>query len=245
MKMAILSWTKLNPTIKLIDTKKSFFGQYLYKLIVRVPGCRLCHDTSGRPMDQLLTQRRLFITDKKMYNYAGSWWHQHAARRLEGADPNQLDQYRTLCNNNSDIKIRIEEPNITVYAKTEQELFDLASAEKSENILEFHSPSNAASLEALERGEIVVKRPTEYTHKIIFKETGKFDINLRESVYRYLESLGDTVKMTKSCKANLLLRKFWFTQTYFYTKDDSILTFLNLMAPDAIAGIYKLTYLEQ
>lgn len=245
MKMATLSWTKLNPTIKFVDTKKAFFGQYLYKVIVRVPGGRLCQTASDQPMDILLAGRQQFVEDRKSYNWGGSWWHRYAVIKLNNANVDQLTHYRSIYHTKSDIKIRVEEPNITLYAKTEQELFDIVKNEQPSNILELHSPATADSAMALDRGEIIVKRPTEYTHKIVFKESGKFDHALRESVFNYLTSLGDTVHMTNSTKQNLSMRKVWFTQCYFYTKDDSILTFLNLMAPDAIAGIYKLTYLDQ
>ena len=66
----MLSWTKLNSNVKIVDTKKKFFDKYLYKAVVYLPMGRLI----------LLEKPSLILgnylrrqDDEVSYNYAGSW----------------------------------------------------------------------------------------------------------------------------------------------------------------------------
>jgi len=163
-------------------------------------------------------------------------------RRLIDANVAQLEYFKKIVvEHEGQIKIRIEEPFLTIYADDESLLLNIADPEKVA-VTEFHRPSGTAAVAALNRGECIVKTATEYTHKVVFKELA-IGAESKASIYSYLTGLGDIVKMTKGCERNLRENRFWFTSSYFYTKDESILTFLNLIAPGAVAGIYKLTVL--
>ena len=163
-------------------------------------------------------------------------------RRLIDATVAQLEYFKKIIlEHEGQIKIRIEEPLLTIYADNESLLLNIADPEKAA-VTEFHRPSGTAAVAALNRGECIVKTATEYTHKVVFKELS-ISAESKASIYSYLTGLGDIVKMTKGCERNLRENRFWFTSSYFYTKDESILTFLNLIAPGAVAGIYKLTVL--
>jgi len=166
----------------------------------------------------------------------------HRDRRLIDATVAQLEYFKKIIlEHEGQIKIRIEEPLLTIYADNESLLLNIADPEKAA-VTEFHRPSGTAAVAALNRGECIVKTATEYTHKVVFKELS-ISAESKASIYSYLTGLGDIVKMTKGCERNLRENRFWFTSSYFYTKDESILTFLNLIAPGVVAGIYKLTVL--
>ena len=168
-----------------------------------------------------------------------------AARRnnmLIGANVSQLEYFKKIIlEHEGQIKIRIEEPTLTIYSDNESLLLNIADPEKAA-VTEFHRPSGTAAVAALNRGECIVKTATDYTHKVVFKELA-IGAESKANIYNYLTGLGDIVKMTKGCERNLRENRFWFTSSYFYTKDESILTFLNLIAPGVVAGIYKLTVL--
>lgn len=241
MKMATLSWTNLNPTVKIVDTKKKFFNRYLYKIVLHVPGCRLVSSTSDCSMEIQLTRRRQILDANQAYY---SWGSYSRSAALKEAKIEQLEYFKNIIQKyNKQVKIRIEEPYLTLYADNEDVLMDIARAEPR-SLIEVHRPASAVAADALDRGEYILKKPTEYTHKVVFKESMVLSPELKSSIYDYLTNLGDVVKMTRSCQRNLTERRYWFTSTYFYTKDESILTFLNLMAPGTIAGIYKLTTLR-
>jgi hypothetical protein len=242
--MATLYLTNLNPTAKIVDTKKKFFNRYLYKIVFCVPACRLVAMKSDYDIsDQLEVRKKLLST----YHYGRGSYSSYtlAARRnnmLIGANVSQLEYFKKIVLEHEDrIKIRIEEPFLTIYADNESLLLNIADPEKAA-VTEFHRPSGDAAMAALNRGECIVKTATEYTHKVVFKELA-ISAESKAGIYSYLTGLGDIVKMTKGCERNLRENRFWFTSSYFYTKDESILTFLNLIAPGTIAGIYKLTVL--
>jgi len=237
MKMATLSWTNLNPTVKIVDTKKKFFGQYLYKAVFKVPGCRLIASRESESLSHLLDFHQKQLAISMAYKSHRMWSTQ---RRLSDAKVAQLEYFKNVIQTYKDqIKVRLEQPILTLYSQDEQVLFDIAGVE-ADSLLEIHRPGNLQAAAALDRGECIVKTTTEYTHKVVFRETGNLSIETRANIYDYLINLGDVVKMTKSCRENLSGNRYWFTSSYFYTKDESILTFLNLIAPGAVAGIYKL-----
>lgn len=242
--MDILSWTKLAPTIKVVDTKKKFYHNYLYKIVMYLPAARLILNKSSMPMDfQIAELTQLFEDKGHRYNW-GYLARQRQMSRLSNANAEKLTYFKdTIEQYKNQAKARVEEPYLSLYSNDEDLLFQIAK-KYDEDIREVHRPANAQAVEILDRGEIVVKNQTEYDYKVLFKESGQFDTDTRLQVYNFLTSQGDTVKMTKSCEKNLKHRNYWFTQTYFYTNNPDILTFLNIIAPGAITGIYKLTKLE-
>jgi len=246
MKMDTLSWTKLAPTIKVVDTKKKFFNNYLYKVVIDVPAGRLMLNKSNDPMHYQIEELRQLIQNKTVYSTSWSAYSkQRQLHRLNRANADQLEYFKNIIEVYRDtVKSRVEEPKLSLYSADEATLLLIAKKYK-DDIIEVHRPLNNAAAEILNKGEIIVKRKIEYQYKVVFKESGTFDADVREQVYNYLKNLGDTVKLTKSCEINLKTRKYWFTQTYFYTNNPDILTFLNIIAPGYISGIFKLTNLEQ
>ncbi len=193
--------------------------------------------------EQLEVRQKMLNTYQYGHGYNSSYaMAVHRDRRLIGANVSQLEYFKKIVvEHEGQIKIRIEEPFLTIYADDESLLLNIADPEKAA-VTEFHRPSGTAAVAALNRGECIVKTATEYTHKVVFKELA-IGAESKASIYNYLTGLGDIVKMTKGCERNLRENRFWFTSSYFYTKDESILTFLNLIAPGVVAGIYKLTVL--
>ena len=230
----MLSWSKLNPDIKITDTKKKFFNQYLYKAVINAPMCRLIlsnHDNLAKEY-----QRRFELS--RHYNHGGSWKRKNTSTR---ANISELVYYQNLRLKNIDeLKFRIEEPYLSIYSNDEKFLYDIISKINSD-IKEIHRPANELAKDILDQGQIVIKKSTDYEYKVVLRESGAISYEVREQVYGYLIGLTDTVKMTPGCKRNLTERNYWFTSTYFYTKDPSVLTFLNLISPDIVSGIFKLT----
>lgn len=194
--------------------------------------------------NQLSRRLQLIEVGHSQYTVGGYGWGSYSRTTgLKDAKVEQLEYFKNIIQQyNGQIKVRIEEPGLTLYADNEDVLLDIACTE-ADSLTEVHRPISPAAVDALNRGEYLLKKPIEYTHKVVFKESAVLSAELKANIYDYLTNLGDVIKMTRSCERNLTERRFWFTSTYFYTKDESILTFLNLIAPGTIAGIYKLTTL--
>jgi hypothetical protein len=230
----MLLWSKLNSNVKIIDTKKKFFNQYLYKAVLNTPFCRLILSNQVDLTSEY--QRRLDLS--RHYNYGGSWNKKNTSTR---ANINELSYYQSLRLRNTDqLKFRVEEPYLSIYANDEDQLYNIVYRAGS-TVTEVHRPASESAKDILNQGDIVVKKSTDYEYKVVLRESGAISYEVREQVYNYLLGLTDTVKMTKGCERNLIERHYWFTNTYFYTKDPSVLTFLNLISPDIVSGIFKLT----
>lgn len=247
--MDTLHWTDLAPNVKCIDTTKQFFGKYLYKIDVDVPAARILIDRRNKPLEVLLderireakdTIRRLSVWGRQNRVTLSSWNQTINASSIE-----QLKYYKKVAEKHKGvIKFRVEEPTLSIYCDDEQILFDIASNDPHQRLERVFKPANLAAHSVLKSGELIVKRPTDYSYKIVFRE-GRVDTDINSQIYNYLESLGDEVKLTQSCLHNLTLRRHWMTSCYFHARDPSVLTFLNLIAPGKVSGIYKLVYLEQ
>lgn len=243
MKTDMLYWSDLYINVKYVDTKKKFFNRYLYKTIVYAPATNIISSKSKSPAIVLLKERQ----DQHAYfkNMNRHWANHKQDRNLNDASWAQLDYFKDAAQKHKgQIKYRSEEPYLSIYADDPQLLFDIVSQSPMPNRLtEVHRPANADAEAALNRGEVIVKKFTEYNYKVMFRDGYSFaDDN---QVCDYLYNLGDDVKMTKSCLKTLSGKRYWYSGIYFYCKDPDITTFLNLIAPGSISGIYKLTRLDE
>jgi hypothetical protein len=244
--MAMLSWIKLNPTVKVINTKKKFFDSYLYKAVVYAPGCRIILNKKDSDARSMLEKRIQILTETKSYNYGGSWFRSTSAEKLQ--KEGKWDQLQFFIDNKEKfkdkIKIRVEEPHISLYSNDEQFLYDVCSSSYSTRLSEIHKPLNQTAEEVLNRGEIITSKKINYQYKILLKECVIHDSKLKLSLSNYLYNLGDSVKATKSLYKNLNSQFSYFNGGYFYAASEDIVTFVNLICPELVSRIYKLTVLE-
>lgn len=242
--MDMLSWTKLTPTCKVRDTVKLFYGQYLYKAVLHIPlaGVIRQDKNSKLSIESLVDIRK---TNYKKFNLHSNWITRSTIDRRTQYTEVDIDQLkywqRAFLNHKDQLKHRIEEPWIQVYGNDEQLMYDLIKHNKK-SLTEFYRPKNDDSRQILQSNQIIVKKPTDYQYKIYLKEGYNLSADMRTSLAQYFDSLGDDVKLTKAVYHNLFTRKLWFTGGYFYAKDDKILTFLSLMAPGFISGIFRQVY---
>lgn len=244
----MLSWTSLNPTVKIINTKKKFFNNYLYKIVVWCPGGRLVLDRTSQAAAFLLENRISYMDlYQKAYNYGGSWYGSVTRSKSDylksNAKVDQLQYFIDIKQTYKDqIKLRIEEPNITVYSNDEALLYKLAN-NHTDRLKEVHQPSNEKAVEILNRGEIISKSEPVYPYKVQLKDFVFSDISIKHNILDYLYNLDveDEVCLTKSLVRQLSGNHSYFSGAYFYVKDEKTLTFINLICPGLISGIFKLT----
>lgn len=212
-----------------------------------MPAGRIIHATSKESTDALLETRKTIAFSNRNINWGGSWQKRQVETIIKHqGSAEQIDYFRQLTIKlGDDFKFRIEEPYMSIYAQDESALYKiLISSPLKERVTEFYRPENPEAEKVLNQGEIIVKRNTEYEYKVVFREMYWGNVAEKNQIYDYLESLGDVVKLTKSCRSTLASKRSWFNSIYFYTKDPSILTFLNLISPGIVSGIYKLTKLD-
>ena len=247
----MLSWTSLNPTVNIINTKKKFFNNYLYKIVVWCPGGRLVLDRTSQDAAFLLENRISYLElHQRAYNYGGSWYGSVTRSKSDYLKANaKVDQIQYFIDvkqtYNDQIKIRIEEPNITIYSNDESLLYKLANSH-TDRLKEVHRPLDDKAVEVLNRGEIISKTEPVFPYKVQLKELVFSDINVKHNILDYLYNLEveDEVCLTKSLVRQLSGNHPYFSGAYFYSKDEKTLTFINLICPGLISGIFKLTKID-
>lgn len=240
--MDISSWNKLR--VNVTRTKKKFFGKYLYKLKVLAPGSRLITYNRYSSIDAGIKDRKNYV-DSIGTVYGSNWLQQRAARRIENASVEQLEYLKSVKENNEHLCFRVEEPHVNIYAESEEDLLTLVQGLPDVSAaIEISRPYDQKSLDILNRGEIVTRKPVKYDYKVVLKEHRVTDRDNLVQVYNYLRGLGSDVKILPSCQRNLTTNLFWFGQCYFYTKDPGLCTFINLIAPNLIKEISKLTQVK-
>lgn len=247
----MLSWTNLNPTVKIVATKKKFFNNYLYKVVVWCPGGRLINSRLDQDAEVLLSRRIKLLSDQRTYNYGGSWFSSMATIHGKELEANgRADQLQHLINIKQQykdrIKIRIEEPNVGIYCNDEGLLYSLMNANYLDRIKEVHRPMDDRAVDVLNRGEIITKKEPEFAFKVVLRDFVFADKDVKINILDHLYNLDkdDQVCLTKGITKHLGSSLHYFPGGYFYAKDEQTMTFVNLICPGLISGIFKLTKLD-
>lgn len=239
--MDTLFWTRLNPTVKIKSSKKQFYNKFLYKVVMKVPGSYIVRDILN---DDIVGRAREDGIDSRVARYnkniKARRFYGHRANKSE-ADEFQIEHYVDLITDNQDsLHLRYEDPWLCFYSNDLGVLKTVASGDKK-NLESVHGPLNQESLEALERGEVIVKRIVGYNYKVFLKEQVEIEVDTKQSIIKCLDSLGDNVKLPQHCRKSFDNPYRWSQASYFYAMDDSVLTLLNLIRPGIVQGIFKLS----
>jgi hypothetical protein len=240
--MDTLFWTRFNPNITVANTTKKYYNQYLYKLVLHAPGGRLI-DSRGL-LDQELEHRRLV---QKNFNSGGYWGYRNN-RDLENANTDLLEQLRTIKQDTTiPVKIRIEEPKVQIYSKYEHELIDIAKnyfVPFNTSVEILSGPVDKHAEDILNSGSIIRRVDVGFKYKVILRD-GRYDFNIKQSIYKYLENLGpENVKISRT-NADMLSKPTTFMwNVYFYVNDLSLLSFVNLISPGIVSNTHELVVLS-
>lgn len=236
--MALLDWTSINPYVRIRDTKKKLYNRFFYSVRYHCPGGRLILKPTDSDLIQTGIEHRKMLA--KTYNYGGSW--RYTTRdQTDNINIPQLLAFQTVqTEHNDSIRMRIEEPHITFYSESEDLIFDIAKAalvDWSSEIEIVTRPADELSRAALDSGSIIIKKPNNYTHKIILRD-GKF--SNKNLVGTYLDNLGDHVKVSKTVAKMLSGKGAFIWGVWFYTSDPSLVTALSLIEPGIVLNIHPL-----
>ena len=238
--MDILFWKSLSSNVKVQSSIKQFYKQYFYKLEIYAPGCKSirCNNIAAD-----VSKRHEWVRD---YKRQGSWYNKQLFKYLKEADIGFLTSLRDLYYEYPDIKIRTEEPKISIYATDEIMLQSVARSidpDHKDKIVSITGPDSDELKKILQPNIILVKKPPKFQYRIWFKEK-QFSEESRQQVLTYLENLGDLVRMTDHTRESLSKPHNWIWGCYFYTNDQGVATFVSLMHPDLIREVSEFIYLD-
>jgi len=241
----MLSWTKLNPTVRIVPVKKMFHGQYLNKIIVYCPAARTILVNSEHELTSILSKR---ISDRLLYNWGGSWSNAYQSEILQkDSNLDQLKYFHSLYKNRKDKKIqfRVEEPHISIYSNNEQYLYDLTkNSQYSNRLIEVHKPESSTAENLLLQGEIISSTYSVYNFKIYLKSYRFESARQKKELASKLTDLEDCLKVPNKIKNFLESDSLFFSGGYFYCKDETTITFIRLSIPQLVSSIFKLGYLS-
>lgn len=238
--MDISFWKSLSPEIKIESSIKQFYKQYYYRLDIYAPGCKSIR------YDDVATSLFKRREHMRSYNYSGSWFDKKLARLLKEADIGFLISLKDLYYEYPDVKIRCEEPYLSVYATDELMIQSVAKSvdpDHRNNIVGIVGPENEELKTVLKANTILVKRPPKYRYRVWFKEK-QFEEETRLQVLNYLDSLGDLVRMTEHTRESLNKPHNWIWGCYFYTNDKGVATFVTLLHPDLVREVSELVCVD-
>lgn len=232
--MDTLFWKTLSPKIKIKDTTKQFYKQYLYKLEVNAPGGKSirCDDIG----EDVSTRR----ANARNYVRAGSWYNRTLLNQLDLADIKFLYFLKDLLSARPDVKVRIEEPKLSIYSNDEKSLQDLVNcfdAAYYNNLKKIYGPANNTSAELLKDNVVLVKSEPAYKYKVTFREK-RISIESREQILNYLSSVDALVKIPEHTNLHMTRGMDWIWGCYFYTNDPGIPEMIRLINPDIIREVY-------
>lgn len=238
--MDISFWKNLSPNINLLSSTKQFYNQYYYKLDIHAPGCKSIRDNN---IAVSVAKRQDYIRD---YKRQGSWWNKELAKHLKNADIGFLTSLKDLYHEYPEVKIRTEEPKISIYATDELMLqsvarsIDIAYRDKLINIT---GPESEEIKSILGKHVVLVKKPPKYQYRVWLKEK-QFGADTRHQILAYLLSLGDLVRMNDHTRESLGKPHNWIWGSYFYTNDKHVATFITLINPDIIREVSELVCVD-
>jgi hypothetical protein len=226
-------WKNKNYSIQFEETTKQFFGKYLYRIKLSVPGGRIIYE--NRDYAEAVESRRHF----RQFNPGGYWGKGTSLNDI--IDIELLHTIRELKDANPHIKMRIEEPEVQFYTETETELkamIDQLEAKYLTILLSLSSPASDDTQELLKKGVIIRKKEFGYRYKIVLRD-GRCDIATKRQILNYLDSIStDEVKVSVGVNRMLASKYNGFWGVWFYTNDERVTTFLELILPGCVLNIH-------
>jgi hypothetical protein len=234
--MDTLFWTQFNPEIVVAPTTKKFFNQYLYKLVLHAPGGR---SILTKDVEKDIENRKVWDRDINQFG----WWGRNS-KELENADVEFLETVKSIKNSIVNIKIRVEEPSIQIYAESNLDLQNIVKHNETkfkQYAKSVFGPENEDSEAILNSGCIIRHTEIKYKYKITIRD-GRYSQDIKQSILSYLNNMdADQLQITASAKRVLGTASHSFVWgCYFYTNDLGIVTFLRLIAPNLISNIHEL-----
>jgi hypothetical protein len=242
MKTDMLSWTKLNPTVSVIPVKKLFYNQFLYKAVIYCPAGRTIYQQNELELEEKLLIR---IELNRKYNFGGSWYNHYDSDVIRKFSKlSQLKYFHNLrFNKDKQIKIRIEEPYISIYSNNEQELFDICQQESPDRLTKIYRPKTIEAEQSLLNNEIICSDLIDFNFKVYLKPYNFDSYESKKSFQHHLENIQSAYRLTKKVELFLESDKLFFPGGYFYCNDQDSLFFVKLAFPNLVSSIFKLTRL--
>lgn len=236
-------WTQFNHNITVGHTVKKYYNKYFYRLTVYAPAGRLIYE-KGSITDALQARRDRSEFRKQLYH----WSYFSSREQLDKVDITFLAALKDLHQSKTvDLRMRVEEPRIQIYAATNEDLMSLVNNELAHFPRSYFEsitvPESEEALTLLDAGSIIKKSSNGFRYKVVLRD-GHYNYDTKSIVLQYLLNLGPTeANIPKSTFDLLSNHDGYVWNLYFYLNDVKVLSFLELMAPGMILKSHELVVL--
>jgi len=239
-------WYNLNPKIKITRTNRKFYQRYLHKIVYRIPGIsvlRFCNDQNSSDSLKTHIARQLHLpSDIFLVTVGDSDFRKKVEQRYDSL-VNFIEIYTS---NNLDLRFRLEGHNITIFAASLEQIYDLAIgpllAHRS-NLIEVCTVQSQREQQILEQDCILVTMPTQHPYRVILRGGIYQNHQERQALANYLKNLGDQVKITKNILANINSSSKYINAGYFHVRDPDVVGLISLIMPTIVRSVRQLVVL--
>lgn len=227
------------PDLEFKQTKKQFFGRYLWRLEIHAE----CSDLINPCYKDMMAEVAKRKIRAQARNYGGSWRYSNVDR-YDQVDYVLLQTIRNIRDTYKDtIKVRCEDPWVQFYAKTEDELKVIAQRlSKEQSILAITGPA-AGTEELLAGDKIIGSRKIQHRYKIMLRD-GNYNLETKTQILELLKAQGEAVKIPASLQHGLTRGYTGMWNTFFYANEESVTTMLNLIHPGIVGKIHEVVHLD-
>jgi len=227
--------------MKYTETKKLFFGQYLYRYKIKSPLAFYFYRT--KQFDNMIAAVEAAISDleeqikknKKSVATIRRW------NRTYEVDYNHISHLRKvkdiLVNNRGDFRTRTEMVNLSIYTNSDDMITELENVSKTYSV-EISKPNSAARDILIGNSEVyVVNKPSNYE----FRLTVAGKMNNSKEVAKWLEENVDKVKASSTAIRGFK-KEYWLSNLLFYVRDEKVLMLAQMMFGESIKKVEKIVY---
>ncbi|NBW57424.1 hypothetical protein EBR43_06500 [bacterium] len=221
--MDLSQWLELKPDLLIVPTRCKFYRKFVHKLsydliegAFAIPGSQSIEEIEKRLS---YSRRTLSFETKK---------HIHELFEI----------YR--CRKN--YRMRFEGSSFSIFSNDLEELFAIASRkipDLVEKISFLSTIVDSNQQQALEKDQIILKKPISYTHRVTVREGFYLNYNERNALAQYILNLGNQVRISKKYILEIKQGHKYLQSGYFYVQDPRIVDMIRLIIPSIVRSIQE------
>lgn len=229
--MDLLPWYNLNSLIKIKPTVKKFYGKFSHKATFTVYGSR--YITSSKTLEDCYKK-------SSVQNY-------HNNISLNSFSVHILGIFYHLYHDKKfDIKFRIECNTVNIYSKNLDLLLDICTNHVGTALVnELTTVTDPLIQTVLDQDMIVMKTVDQYRYRVNIRFGYYKDLTARHGLAKYLENLGEEVKITKKLLQAIGGSNKYLSAGYFYVKDQRLVDMIRLITPSLVRSVNQVVYQPQ
>lgn len=224
------------------ETKKLFFGQFLYRYKIRSPLAFNFYKTKHfmqmiAAVDAAIASAEEQTKKNKKAKAQIRRWNR--SYEVDSAHIASIKKIRDiLVDNQGEFRTRTEMINLSIYTNNE-DLIDKLEKVSNDLSAEVSKPNPLAKDILFGNKEIyVVNKPSNYEYRVTV--VGRMNDSKR--IAKWLEENADKVKASSTAIRGFR-NEYWLSNLLFYVRDAKVLTLAQMMFGDSIKKIEKIVYL--